>query len=784
MTTPLPQGMTLVNNANVVRWLLNLLAHPESQKWLMDDPLRFAALFAALRPLIQLPESLAKLLPSDEAQGGLRMRSKELEEWQKSDQMPMRGRVSPRYVEAFWEGTKLVDVARMNPQVWEEALRQWVVASGSVIEGLDQKLSAHAEALAQAPSLLESALPALGKEPDVLFRINLMLFCQASATTFQPKEIQTMELSFALAESESLRLFFEVLASNPRAYNAMMAVMMDMEQDDWEDLVSAKGRLAAMHLVPFDATTRRVLPMSAFWHGWFGTIHRSAKDALDRFLIPLERERNAGALARLAPADTDMVRRILLESEGKLGTNVLLYGARSIDKLGWVHDLATACDRVPYTLPDSLPDQVRPSVCYVAQRLLQQINPKGWLVLPQADTILTRTQRGRHQFLFMELEFDSESTDGAGEADLLVQNPVPSLWLVNSPDRISENNIGRFLYTCELKAASRAERRQEIENTLRFLQLSEEFITELSQHLRVGEQQLKSAAELVWRFSSRPFGVTPEAVAAREALVRQAIEQSQKALNRRQKENLRQPVTQYSLELLNVHGAFTVPQILKSLRHNPNASLCFYGLPGTGKTQLAEHLAVELDKPLLIKRASDILGKYVGENEKNIKAMFDEASDEDAVLLLDEADSFLRDRNLARQSWEVSTVNELLQGMERHRGVFICTTNLFNCLDLASLRRFTFKLEFLELSEDQRWRMFLNETGVPESAFSEDQAEAMKLDLYGIRGLAPGDFATIQRQIRLMGETMSPQGWIKALQAEAKAKMREATMTLGATQTG
>ena len=199
---------------------------------------------------------------------------------------------------------------------------------------------------------------------------------------------------------------------------------------------------------------------------------------------------------------------------------------------------------------------------------------------------------------------------------------------------------------------------------------------------------------------------------------------------------------------------------------------------------MAEHIAVELDKPLLIKRASDILGKYVGENEKNIRQMFDEASDEDAVLLLDEADTFLRDRNLARQSWEVSTVNELLQGMERHRGVFICTTNLFNCLDLASLRRFTFKVEFLELNEDQRWRMFLNETGTLEQDYEEARRESLKLDLYGIRGLAPGDFATIQRQVSLMGEKLTPEQWMKALHAEARAKMREATMALGSTHTG
>ena len=57
--------------------------------------------------------------------------------------------------------------------------------------------------------------------------------------------------------------------------------------------------------------------------------------------------------------------------------------------------------------------------------------------------------------------------------------------------------------------------------------------------------------------------------------------------------------------------------------------------------------------------------------------MFEEAQAEQAVLLLDEADSFLRSRRLAERHYEVSEVNEMLQGMERFAGVFICTTNLF-----------------------------------------------------------------------------------------------------------
>ena len=81
-------------------------------------------------------------------------------------------------------------------------------------------------------------------------------------------------------------------------------------------------------------------------------------------------------------------------------------------------------------------------------------------------------------------------------------------------------------------------------------------------------------------------------------------------------------------------------------------------------------MALTLGMPLMTKRASDLMSKWVGENEKNIANMFEEAINEDALLLLDEGDSFLRDRSYARSSWEVTMVNELLQHMERFPGIF------------------------------------------------------------------------------------------------------------------
>ena len=68
----------------------------------------------------------------------------------------------------------------------------------------------------------------------------------------------------------------------------------------------------------------------------------------------------------------------------------------------------------------------------------------------------------------------------------------------------------------------------------------------------------------------------------------------------------------------------------------------------------------------------------------NLPGMFEEAC-HDAVLLLDEADSFLQDRGGAHASWEVSQVNELLTRMEDFDGLFICSTNRLESLDTASL---------------------------------------------------------------------------------------------------
>ncbi|MEO6856437.1 MAG: ATP-binding protein, partial [Rhodoferax sp.] len=165
--------------------------------------------------------------------------------------------------------------------------------------------------------------------------------------------------------------------------------------------------------------------------------------------------------------------------------------------------------------------------------------------------------------------------------------------------------------------------------------------------------------------------------------------------------------------------------------------------------------------------------KYVGETEQKMAAMFKEAEAEKAVLLLDEADSFLQDRRGAQRTYDVTEVNEMLQGMERYRGIFVCTTNLLDRIDQAALRRFTFKIQFKPLLRSQRETMFLVEAlGGDAARWSETlHSRLAKLDQ-----LCPGDFAAVKRQVEILDTALSPDEFMDQLEAEHRIKpeVREA----------
>ena len=131
------------------------------------------------------------------------------------------------------------------------------------------------------------------------------------------------------------------------------------------------------------------------------------------------------------------------------------------------------------------------------------------------------------------------------------------------------------------------------------------------------------------------------------------------------------------------------------LGYGKGLSALLHGPPGTGKTLCAEALAGELGRPLLTASLPALLSKWIGETEKNLAGLFQNARRLDAVLFLDEADSLLRSRGQAHANpHDDRAVNELLRLIERHDGVVLLATNLKDQLDSALIRRLTYVLSF------------------------------------------------------------------------------------------
>jgi transitional endoplasmic reticulum ATPase len=146
---------------------------------------------------------------------------------------------------------------------------------------------------------------------------------------------------------------------------------------------------------------------------------------------------------------------------------------------------------------------------------------------------------------------------------------------------------------------------------------------------------------------------------------------------------------------------------------------------------------------------------------------FDEVAGLVAFLIMDEADSLLRDRSAARHSWEITQVNEMLTWMERHPLPFACTTIAPELLDPATARRFLFKVNFLPMDERQIVAAFTK-------AFqAEAPRSVLTLDL-----LTLGDFAVVARKAEILGER-DPERLACWLEEEVAAKPEGKRIRMG-----
>ena len=314
----------------------------------------------------------------------------------------------------------------------------------------------------------------------------------------------------------------------------------------------------------------------------------------------------------------------------------------------------------------------------------------------------------------------------------LENNVRPVIWITNNLENIDKAYIRRF--TIALQMPTPDERAK----TNTWKRIFEKHSLEIS------DEELKRIANKY----HVPLAVMDTAVKNAKLMndckiIDYTIDNLMSAMTGQLAKNKKNNGVKFNTELLNTD--VNLENLSNQIKNKnlKNFSLCLYGAPGTGKTAFCEHMAELLGMNIIKKRASDINGQYVGQTEKNIARAFQEAHAQKAILVFDEADSFLMDRKYAVRSWEVSCVNEMLTQMENAEYPFICTTNLMDNIDKAALRRFSFKVKYDFLSLDQVITAFKDFFG----------QTVIKDEIADLICLSPGDFAVVKKQADMLDIT-------------------------------
>ena len=193
-------------------------------------------------------------------------------------------------------------------------------------------------------------------------------------------------------------------------------------------------------------------------------------------------------------------------------------------------------------------------------------------------------------------------------------------------------------------------------------------------------------------------------------------------------------------------GSFLQPENLQKIQERMkekgfrNGFAClFYGGPGTGKTETVYQLARQTGRSIMVVDVPRIKSKWVGESEKNIKALFDRYREQvkrakvTPILLFNEADAIIGIRKNGASSavdkMENSIQNIILQEMETLDGIMIATTNLQQNLDKAFERRFLYKIKFDKPTVEARAHIW--HSMIPELSEMDVHTLAYKYDFSG-----------------------------------------------------
>ena len=617
-----------------------------------------------------------------------------------------------------------------------------------------QVLARHRKDLVAA--LREIAETGDGREEDALAR-NLRWLARDLGLDRSDRLI--LEAAFRYLESYVFEDIVDALTIAQRGVPRKLAFLLGLGRKEIESRLGPNAALADSGLVTVNLSGRYLVSADG-GNGDCLVIHYLARRHLGSNFDRPEALRDAlfGTALRAGLAlgdfghlgqDADFARRVLTgaASHGEEGVNILLYGPPGTGKTELCKTLAAESGLTLFAAGESgrhggelrREDRLR-NLC-----LLQRL----------------AARRARTVLLFDEMEDLQPGNYGpfGGSATrskvflnrLLETNPVPVLWTANDIARFDPAMLRRMTLVIEMKTPGAGARRR------LWRQLAERSgvtgndgeLGRLAEDLDVAPALAANAL----RAAELGGGGLGEAERAARALIK-AVKGGCALPPARAREAAFDPrLARADLDLRDLTERVAAPGAPRAF------SLCLAGPPGTGKSAYARHLAEAMGLRVMKKRVSDLISKWLGESEKAIARAFEEAREEKAVLIFDEADALLTERAGALRSWEVSQVAEMLTWMEVHPLPFCCTTNLMERLDRASLRRFTFKVTFRALAREQVALAFELFFGL------EAPPHVLALD-----NLTPGDFATVRNKARILGRDGDAVALAAMLGEEAAAK--------------
>lgn len=419
--------------------------------------------------------------------------------------------------------------------------------------------------------------------------------------------------------------------------------------------------------------------------------------------------------------DFETVAKILSSAveQNKTGINILLYGGVGTGKTEFAKLVCNSAKIPVYEVKTVNSDfeeagrSERLVDLYSKQYVLANTR-KSCIIFDEAEDVMNRG-----------FGANGEASKGYLN-DLLDKVSVPVIWTTNNINGVDPAFLRRMTYCVEFEKLSEQNRLSVWHKILKKNQfkVDNKKIEELNKNYDIPPSLISNAVQ------------TTKMIGGNEDDFEGFIENVAKVVTKKKNVKTKKEfeVKNYDINLVNTD--IDMDDLTKKIQKSGklNFSLCMYGEPGTGKSLYARYLADTLGIEVIFKRASDLISKWVGETEQNIAAAFEEAKSKKAMLIFDEADSFLQNRNNAQRSWEISQVNEMLTWMESHEYPFVCTTNLLDSLDEASLRRFTFKIRFDFMTNEQVNHAIEHFFGIQGANVN-------------IKGLTAGDFATVKKKI-------------------------------------